>query len=201
LTSINDWGVAVGTWTAADGTPQGFVRHADGSITDIAASGGFANINDLGEASGVTSNFASGLLLQLNGRRVIWAPPQGTINVNLAGLNIEGSVAFFGALPDGFVRHADGRLTTISPSAPTYNRIHLGSINNHGTVAGFENGLGPVQGFAQFANGTRALVNAPVANQQYSQPTAINDRNVVTGSWLDTGALYHGFAATVVSCD
>lgn len=204
LNGINDWAVAVGS-----GSQGGFVRHADGSITNIAGSTGLLTINDQGVALGWTST--GYLLLKPDGTRVIWTAPQGTRDVQLRGLDIEGSVifdanylAFSGHSNVGFIRHPSGTFTWIFPSTPTYDEITLKSINNRGNVVGYEDNSssGARQGFAQIWYGPRVLVNAPAAGRQGAIPTAINNYNVMTGSWIDNSSgLSHGFVATLDTCD
>lgn len=210
LSSINDWGVAVGFWSTADGgMTQGFVRHVDGSITNVAVSSplsSFSAINGWGEAAGSsgTGTGSSGLLRFANGTLVTYAPPQALF-VDATGININGITAgnYVSAqgLSTGFLRYSGGSFTTVSPSGPPYNEIRLTSINNLGTVVGEATSYtaGP-QGFARLANGTRVPVNAPGAHLQ-TTPASINDRGVLTGLWIDGQSNIHGFVATLVSCN
>lgn len=211
LGGINDWGVAVGAWSTADGSMQGFVRHVDGSITNVAVSSPLSSLNTIngwGEASGSsgTGTNTSGLLRFANGTLVTYAPPQAVF-VDPTGINIHGITAgfYFNAqgLALGFLRYSRGDFTTVSPSAPPYNAVQLLSINDLGTVVGDETSFSALsQGFARLADGTRVLVNAPVAGQQGTTPTAINNHNVITGNWLDVrNNVTHGFVATLVTCD
>ena len=207
VTGINNWAVSVGTFPMDYNgkTSEGFLRHADGSITTIGANTALLYINDQGVALGGTS--AGFLLLKPDGTRVIWNPPLGTKYAQLVGLDIEGSVVFnasYAGLDDvGFIRHPSGTFLPIWPSTPTYNSLKLRSINNLGTVVGYEynTSSGAQAGFAQIWYGPRVLVNAPVAGQRGTTPTAINNHNVMTGYWEDSNYMGHGFVATLVTCN
>jgi hypothetical protein len=133
--SINDLMVVTGYYITKWGATRGFVRDADGTLTTFAVPGAQStqpvSINHAGDITGS---------YQL--------PPPSVY---------QGS--FYGAVPQGFVRAADGTITTFGNTSNGYGDTHELwvyplAINNAGEVVGNENDGPGSAGFTRSAFGT-----------------------------------------------
>ncbi len=133
--SINDLRVVTGYYITTWAATRGFVRDADGTITTFAVPGAQStlpvSINHAGDITGY-------YLL----------PPPAVY---------QGS--FYGAVPQGFVRAADGTISTFGNTANGYGDTHELwvepiAINDAGEVVGNENDGPGSAGFMRSASGT-----------------------------------------------
>ncbi len=169
--SINTSGVIAGIYFDAGRVAHGFVRAANGAITDFDAPGA-------GTASG-----------------------QGTFptSINTAGA-IAGIYTVASKAGHGFVRAANGTITDFDvPGAGTdkYQGTFPMSINSAGAIVGVYKEAGWVQhGFVRASNGTITTFDAPDAGTGHFQGTTaigISQSGTITGSYRDASRFYHGF--------
>jgi hypothetical protein len=227
--SINTAGVIAGYCNCLG--EDGFVRAADGTITkfDVAnASGTLAlSINTDGAIAGYYGDNGSphpvyhGFVRAADGTITTFdAPGAGTSenNVYVQGtfaLSINDDGVITGYYVDasdgyhGFVRYADGTITTLNaPGAGTGTSSLTGyqlgtkalSINDDGVITGYYLDANEVyHGFMVSASGTITTFNAPGAPTTEATgtfPTSINDNGVIVGYYGTAGGVVHGFQLT-----
>lgn len=207
--AINDAGTVVGSYVDAAGMTHGFLRKTDTSIVSIDGPGSgnhFASadvINSAGLVAGTFQDAASvnhGFLRDAAGIYTQFDVP-GATNVFVSGINTAGQVSGFwldngagGGSYHGFVRQADGRITTFDVGT---GGTFAGGINSSGQVAGafFVSTPDVVESFMRNADGsviTFAEPGAigPVGTEAYS----INDAGTVAGFYGTSGTPFgHGF--------
>jgi hypothetical protein len=133
--SINDLMVVTGYYITKWGAIRGFVRDADGTITTFAVRGAQST-------QPVSINHAG----DITGYYLLPAPS-----------TYQGS--FYGAVPQGFVRTADGAITTFGNTSNGFGDTHELwvypiAINDAGEVVGNENDGPDAAGFTRSASGT-----------------------------------------------
>ena len=159
-TSINAAGVIAGTYNGAAPSPlnvYGFVRAADGAITDFVAPGGNDTIGTYASAVNAAGT--------LTGYYLNYVYPEEGPPVLLAF---------------GLVRASDGTLTTLSapdagtgPSTPAQGTYSL-SINTRGDLAGYYIDANiAAHGFVRSAGGTFTSFDAPGAGTAKPFPKAL----------------------------
>jgi hypothetical protein len=230
--SINTAGVIAGHCNCVG--EKGFVRAADGTITEFEvpdASGTFAlSINTDGAIAGYWGDDGSphpvyhGFVRAASGTITTFdAPGAGTSenNVYVQGtfansINDDGViVGYYVDASDGFhgfVRAADGTITTINaPGAGTGTSSLTGyqlgtkalSINDDGVIVGYYIDANEAyHGFMVSASGAITSFNAPGAVEQEATgtfPTSINGNGVIVGYYAGTDdgtSGTHGFQLT-----
>jgi hypothetical protein len=219
--AINAEGVVTGFYYDASRAGHGFVRAANGTITDFdaPAAGTSKNqgtfpigINAAGEIAGLyldASNVyhgfvraAGGTLTSFNISAAGKTRHQGTIpfGIDPAG-DVTGTYLDASSVYHGFVRLANGKVTTFNVSGAgtggDLGTIPIG-INAVGEITGFYAGsTGNYQGFVRAANGTVTSFGAPSAGTGFfagTFPLTINAGGEVAGMYLDANSLAHGFA-------
>jgi hypothetical protein len=174
--AVNQAGAIVGTFTylgdGVVGTPQGFVRAADGTISEFFAPGGGDNIN---------------------------TTPQGINSAGtIAGHYSEYRFLSPGnPVPEffGFVRTADGTLTSFTApgAAIGWNEGTLfNSINDSGAITGRYEGSTTHGGFVRDPDGTYASFSVGA----FTAPLGIANSGAVVGYYLDESGVSHGFLRT-----
>jgi hypothetical protein len=218
--SINLEGAITGSYFDENNVGHSFVRTPYGTFTsfdDPAAGtsaylGTFAwNINPAWVIAGNywDSNSVRHGFVRTPGGEFTNFDPSGSVStfVCLAScLNQAGTVTgyFFDAngLAHGFVRAPDGTITEFDvPGAGTESGqgTFPGSINREGAVTGdYATGDNVSHGFVRAPDGTITAFDIPGAGTGGSQaqgtyPEAINDARVVTGQYIDSNDVQHGF--------
>jgi hypothetical protein len=227
--SINTAGVIAGHCNCVG--ENGFVRAADGTITEFEvpdASLTFAlSINTDGAIAGYWGDNGSphpvyhGFVRSASGTITTFdAPGAGTSenNVYVQGtfaLSINDDGAITGYYVDasdgyhGFVRYADGTITTLNaPGAGTGTSSLTGyqlgtkalSINDDGVITGYYIDANEVyHGFMVSASGDITTFNAPGAGTTENTgtyPTSINDNGVIVGYVVGSSVGQKGFQLT-----
>lgn len=201
---INDAGVVVGAWTAADGvTVSGFVRSPDGQITTPIVEPnddtGFTLLRAI-NLEGVIVGFngldvAHGFILA-DGTFTAWDLPQAAATA-LRGINDRGdlsgsySVVDSAADEGGFIAPRHGTPITFKIPDPASTALVVGAINNAREVVGYyTTGRGVLAGFVRQPDGR--IVTLAVPGAIGIQAYGINDCGIVVGTF-DDGSTAHGF--------
>jgi hypothetical protein len=177
--SINAAGAVTGFVRDPNNVGRGFVRAANGSITEFDAPGAGAGTTPSG---------------------------QGTypVSINTAG-QLAGFYEDNNSVYHGFIRNADGMFVTPTIDVPAADEVdyHLGTvvsgIDAVGDVTGFYRDSSMVtHGFMRLANGTMIYpIDAPGADTTDAGAGtlafSINAAGTITGRYWDTNFLYHGF--------
>jgi len=180
-TSINTAGVVAGTYVDPEGPAHGFVRDSSGHITSF----------------DVTN------------------PPGGTFPL---GINAAGAIVGMYQLPEclaqggggnayhGFVRAANGTITTFDAPGAGCTGTDPISINQAGEIAGSYTDTNCVRhGFVGSPSGTITPFDAPGAGAGIgwlqgslagTLAMSINSAGDVTGGFADDNGVYHGFLRT-----
>jgi predicted membrane protein len=179
-TNINTAGVVTGMYSDESYLYHGFVRAADGTITPFSAPG----------ASTGTAKLHRDL---------------GTIpaSINTAGA-ITGSYTDAKDARHGFVRAADGTITTFSAAGAVTNRKVIQgtagfSVNDSTIITGaYLDASGILQGFVRAADGTITPFSAPGAANGPSLlkgtgGLSINETGYITGAYTDAKGVAHGY--------
>ena len=170
--SINDLMVVTGYYTTSWGATRGFVRYADGSITTFAVPGAQAtkpvSINHAGDITGFYE-----------------VPPQFTDH------------SFVSAVPQGFVRTADGTITTFGNAPSGLADTHFVwfspvAINDAGEIVGNQSD-GPIPGvFTRSASGVIEEFTLSSTNG-YTEATGMNASGAIVGFSSQSGTSAQGF--------
>lgn len=167
--AINDLDVVTGSDVDTNGVSHGFVRAADGYIVVF---------DDLQAPAGNGAN-------------------QGTtpVAINDFGV-IVGSYVDGNNLIHGFVRAADGKITTFDPPGASQG-TYVGNINNEGVIAGTYNDANGVgHGFLRTPKGKYTVFDPPggVGGIYGTYSAFINDLGLVAGSYYDANTnVEYGF--------
>jgi hypothetical protein len=202
---------------------QGFVRAADGAITDFIPGGADtvstvpAAINATGtitgyyihasNESGSLAYVSYGFVRSADGTFTTFSAPnagngaypyhQGTyaLSINTAG-TIAGYYTDANGLSHGFTGTAGGTITSFDPigSAGTYGE----SINAAGAIAGYyvDDVAGAYHGFVRTVDGAITSFDAPgagTASARGTQAWSINTAGTIAGYYSDASGLDHGF--------
>jgi hypothetical protein len=169
---INTAGEIVGYTIDSDNVRHGFVRAANGTITELNAPGAGT------------------------------AAKEGTyaLGINSAGV-IAGSYIDAKKVEHGFIRAANGTYTDINvgPGTTSLTGTTVFGINDSGVVIGAwgDVSINAAEGFVRAANGTVTNFTAPGAgnkgNGQGTYPSLVNDAGDITGLVLDDNQVFHGF--------
>lgn len=209
--SINPAGETTGFYFDAQFFVHGFVRDANGQVTDFDAPDAstacpFGLTQPQGiNARGVITGFywdsqciTHGFLRNRHGRFSEFDPPNFTSSVPLT-INDGGELAGFGSdatgAGHGFVREHGGFFTTFDlPNERDFGNM---DINPAGVVVGFWfDGNLVVHSFRRTADGTVTTIEVPGAGTASFQGTfasGINPAGVITGFYADATGVNHGF--------
>ncbi len=214
---LNDNGDAVGNRMSKGQRISGFVRAADGTITDFedpkaGKTGTFASaINNGGVVTGqyVSNSTGHGYVRNADGTFANFdaAGAGGFLGTSPAAINKSGTVA--GTYTDSknvlhaFIRDPAGTITTFdAPGAGTLANEGTSaySVANDGAVAGAYIDANDVShGFLRLKNGTIREFDAPGAGAGSGEGTialSINNAYVIAGYEVDANFVYHGFLRT-----
>jgi hypothetical protein len=221
--SVNTAGAIAGAYTDANGAEHGFVRAANGTITEFDAPGGtdtlatFAEaINAAGAITGYYVNYHQGsgqdypgyhgFVRAASGRFTTFEAlgagnigGQGTIPLSI---NAAGTVTGYTVGDEG---DSQGFLRVSSGASSELWFMGLGtwavSINAGGDVAGWYYDLGAgSHGFVDLANNTQISFDAPgsAGGGFYgTYAVSINKAGTVAGYYFDANNVYHGLVRDV----
>ena len=224
--SVNPEGAIAGSYIDENNVGYGFVRGPDGRFTSIvdpgadqqsAYLGTFAwNINPAGVIAGNywdTNSVRHGFVRTPNGTFANF-DPSGSVStfvclascINPAG-TVTGAYYDAGGVQHGFVRVPRGKITEFDvPGAGTDGSQGQGnwgtSINTEGAVTGgYVTADNVTHGYVRSPDGRITKFDVPGAGTDGSQfqgtvPEAINDVGMVTGEYIDSNDVQHGFVRT-----
>jgi hypothetical protein len=201
---INRYGTVAGEYTDSSYTDHGFVRFANGHITEFDAPGlqgtEVSGINSSGQIIGnaqtdFENRFNYAYLRNPDGHFVLLNAP-GAVSTFAEGINDSGEITGFyiDSLSEyhGFVRGADGGYTEFDePNADEQFRegTFPAGINNNGEVVGrYSDAEEQYHGFTRDSSGNFTSFDAPGAgNCIYcgTFPTAINSTGEVAGNYTN----------------
>jgi len=221
--SINTAGAIAGSYIDENNVGHGFVRAPDGKFTSFydpdadqqsAYLGTFAwNINPAGVIAGNywDSNSARHGFVRTPDGKFANFDPSGSVStfvclascINPAG-TVTGAYYDAGGVQHGFVRAPGGKITALDvPGAGTDGSQGQGtwgtSINTEGTVTGgYVTGDNVTHGYVRSPDGRITTFDVPGAGTDGSQyqgtvPEAINDTGIITGEYIDSNDVQHGF--------
>jgi len=182
--SINPQGVVSGCYTDANSVTHGFLRDPNGTMTTF--DGPHGTDAGIGQCFGYV--FPSpGFAIN----------PEGAIT----GTYFKPMPNPFGGDYRGFLRNPDGSFATFD--AATYSPCCIWTfglaINSEGAIAGYYNdGLNVNHGFLRDSQGTITTLDAPGAGtgplgEQGTFADGINPSGQITGYYVDSGYVRHGF--------
>lgn len=188
--SINSSGTITGLYRDASSVNHGFVGPAAGPFTTFDAPGA------AGSSSGIT-------------KKLLCCGGTFALNIDAAG-DVAGIYTDKNVVGHGFVRAANGTFTAPidapeSITTATFPGTLVDGINASGVVLGdYQDASGALHGFVRAANGTfTSPLDATGAGTAGLGPlpggTAslrINDSGVITGGYLDSSFVTHGFVLT-----
>jgi hypothetical protein len=215
-TGINSQGVIAGVWIGYDDSGQlsqshGFLRKPDGTLVSIDVGGqdypdtSIDAINSVGQAVGFYDNYnvagqdGHGFLRNVDGSIAKIDVLNATSTFPIA-INDKGQVAGDYDIPDllvqrGFLREADGTITTFNVPGAVTNGNMITGIDSKGRVAGYYQDTNGVEhAFVRKTDGSFATFDAPGAKRTVT--TAINSQGVMVGSFIDSQNKMHGFVLT-----
>jgi hypothetical protein len=200
---INDEGVVVGLWFAADGSEIGFIRSPDGHITtpivdpnDNTGVTVLRAINDEGVIAGFYgANAANGFLLTDGKFRTVDFP--GAVSTAVRGINNLGDVSGAYSIGDldadefGFIIPRRGPPISFKLPDPAATGIVAGGINDLRQLVGYyTDATSTLVGFLRQPSGQVVSIIFPGALS--TQVFGINDCGILVGAWGD-GSTEHGF--------
>jgi hypothetical protein len=214
---INPAGAITGFYVDSSDVSHGFLRAPDGTITGFDPTGSlFTFPLAINPAGAITGQYCDGT----NCRGFLRAPDgtmttfdvSGGVNgtfpfgINPAGV-IVGYALDASNVYHGFLRARDGTITTFdAPGAGTVTDSFQGTfpfgINPAGAIVGYALDASNVfHGFLRDRDGNFTTFDAPGAGNatdsyQGTLPTANNPSGKITGSYVDSGNLQHGFLRT-----
>lgn len=202
---LNDWGDLAGQYTPAT-PPAHAMAYRNGRFETLDPDGLFG---DYFAAAGGPTEF--GLLFggysdasaQQHGFLLQWGLVQtvdfaGHLNSNIDGVSIFGDIAgvYWDAdgVYHGVLRHR-GRDTSIDV-AGARDTYPLG-INANGEIVGYwDTNPAQLRGFRRSSNGQVSSIDVPGAGPGGTAAFGINDLDQVSGYFVDTAGLVHGFVQT-----
>jgi hypothetical protein len=198
---INDEGVVVGLWFAADGSEIGFIRSADGHIitpivdpNDTTGVTVLRAINDEGVIAGFYgANAANGFLLTDGKFRTVDFP--GAVSTALRGINnlgdLSGTYSDLNADEFGFIIPRRGPPISFKLPDPAATDIVAGGINDLRQLVGYyTDATSTLVGFLRQPSGQFVTIIFPGALS--TQIFGINDCGIMVGVW-DDASTAHGF--------
>jgi len=190
---------------------HGFVRAADGTITEFDVQGALEtdphSINISGSITGyyLEGSSVHGFLRATDGTITSFDAPDGVYGTEAWSINKGGVIAGNYNGSDnhnhGFVRDAKGTITEFDPTNSVAT-LPL-SINNGGTITGPYFGSGVYHGFVRTADGT--ITEFDPTGSTGTLPYSINGAGTIAGAWADSSNNTHGFVraadGTITSFD
>jgi hypothetical protein len=207
---MNDNGEVVGDFPDAAGVWHGFLRDARGNYTilDAPEAGTAANegtfakvINATGQIAGYyadSNTVYHGFIRDSSGNYTSFDAPGGGVipftGTQLDGINSTGEIAGYyfdkSFNTHSYFRDASGTITDFDvPGATVDSSV---ATNDSGTILGAWAGTGFTTGFLRTSDGSIGTFSVPTANNG-TGPTSINNKGHVTGWYLDSSSVTHGF--------
>jgi hypothetical protein len=209
LGDINDRGKIVGSYSDSNGVSVGFVISPTGKFTKFKAPGvgdsagqgtGVAVFDGLTDAGaiavyGTDSNNVTHGYLRTRGGKFTEFDPTGSVGTYVTGINANGKIV--GIYYDsnggvhGFVRDADGAITEVNVA----NAIFTGLYNINASGASVGEYIDPNsdgRGFVLAHDGGITTFSVPGASKG-TLAVGNNAAGWITGYWLDSGGVNHGF--------
>jgi len=172
------------------------------------------NINPVGEIAGIildANNVYHGFVRTHHGKFATFDPPgagtgpfQGTWVSFAAGLTAQGTTT--GWYIDeaysyhGYVRTADGKITTFDGPGEGVQFTIAASSNSQGATVGiYLDAANLFHGFLRTKEGKITTIDVPFAGTgayQGTQLEANNDEGVIAGNYIDANGANHGFVLT-----
>lgn len=209
--SINNHGDIAGAFTDINGVQHGYLRHADGSLTQIdfpGASGTLAfGVNDWETIIGVyadAQNNSHAFLLRAGHYRNVDLPGGASTTTTPLSINDRGEiVGEYVTTPMtngfGYLQQADGSfaLTTAPGSVP--QGTFFISINNRQQILGaFADSAGVQHNFLRTGSVYRAFDLPARFGASLVSAQTVNDGDGIVGYYLDASSVAHGFVASGV---
>jgi hypothetical protein len=207
--SINNRGDIAGAFVDAAGVQHGYLRHADGTLTQIDFPGAIGTqafgVTDRETVIGLYSdaqNASHAFVRRAGHYRNADLPGGASTSTTPLSINDrEEIVGEYATAPMtngfGYLQQADGSftLTTAPGSAP--EGTYFISINNRQQILGtFADSAGVQRNFLRTGNAYRAFdLPARFAASLVSAQT-VNDGDAIVGYYLDANSVGHGFVAT-----
>ena len=170
--------------------PVGSAQAGRYTVVDIdgSADTSLLGINTKGQATGI---WEGSVFLREKDGTIVPIPVPGT-DPRPLGINAHGDVAgtTYQSCGDlncafGFLRRADGTVTTFNASGDPLGNTYVYGVNDAGEIAGFFlDSSGTQHGFTRRSNGKVKVVDIPGAT--IVQLTALNDNGYVAGSFFDS---------------
>jgi hypothetical protein len=215
--SINDFGVITGTWIDSQEVTHGFVRNLDGHFTSFdAPSAGDVGLDGEGTFPLSINDFGviAGFVTDSNGlNHEFLRSPEGNFNTfDVPGaigdlsynafINDRGVVAGTWVsehsyecncdIEAGYQRTPDGTFTVYQGAYGPLQNVQVYGLNIEGTAVGWYGDTNDfAHAFVRYADGNRVDIN--VASELESVGSAINAKGIVTGFWVDSTGVSHGF--------
>lgn len=212
--SINSAGMITGFYGDANGTVHGFLRTPDGTVISFDPLGSTSttpsSINSAGEITGFYAEFAQlyhGFVRAPDGTFTIFDAEPGE-NTEPSSINSAGEVTgTYGPdnNPGGFLRTADGVITTFAPKWLGDADVVPFSINDAGVITGFYDNyfarVGIPHGFIRRPDGAFVAFNITKATRhvhkqpvEFIFPFSINSAGEITGYYqANVWTTPHGF--------
>jgi hypothetical protein len=202
-TAINNKGQITGNFSDSSGVLRGFLRSTNGKFTVFDPVGSLETNGESINAKGALTGFyctekfcttRNGFVRTPDGTITTFSVPDADVTSGVT-INSKGAVAgrYSGTLsgPGGFLRAADGQLTTFTDC------LEISGMNRGGWVVGTNSDFFSVyHGCVRKPSGSVLTFDEPDAGNDIdsgTQPTDINDARYVTGYYRDSNDIYHGF--------
>ncbi|HEX3430481.1 MAG TPA: hypothetical protein VHT03_06300 [Rhizomicrobium sp.] len=208
--SIGSDASIVGDYIGSDDMYHGFVRSKDGTILVIDAPNAVetfaSDINDSGAVVGtsIDDNGYHGYIRAADGTFTTFDAPGGPASGDIASRinnlgQTEGDYANADGVEHGLIRNADGSLVVYDAAGAGQNAgqgtYGFSGINEAGTAAGYYVDANNVShGYVRSSDGTLTEFDPP--GSLWTVVWDINADGVVTGTYMDRFANFHGFLRT-----
>jgi uncharacterized membrane protein len=199
---INNQGVIAGNYQDVLEKPHGFVRDANGVITEFTplrfVGLGVSALNNRGQivGSGVSAqNLVLSFLRTETGQITYFSFP-GSVETHATAINDNGQIAGY-YLADGgthgFIRDADGTYTSFDDPNREPGGIFVWGINNNGEVAGYDQSSTGNYGFIRDAFGNFTEFSIVPGGPGAILFGGLNIRGEIVGAYLPRDRQEHAF--------
>ncbi len=207
--SINNRDDIVGAFIDASGAQHGYIRHADGALTQIDVPGATSTqafgVNDLETIIGIytdAQNNAHAFVLRAGHYRNVDLPGGlSTTTFPLSINDLEEIVGEYITTPDtngfGYLQQADGRFTLTTAPGSVPQGTYFISINNRQQILGaFADSAGVQRNFLR-TGGVYRPFDLPVRlGASLVSAQTVNDSDDIVGYYFDANGVAHGFIAS-----
>ncbi|MGA9672072.1 MAG: hypothetical protein WBQ94_22865 [Terracidiphilus sp.] len=215
--SINDFGVITGTWIDSEEVTHGFFQRLDGHFEsfDAPSAGNIGvegdgtyplSINNFGVIAGFVTDSTGlnhGFMRSPGGHFDTFDVP-GAIGNLLYNISISDRGVVAGTwvsehsfecncdIEAGYQRAPDGTFAVYQGAYGPLQNVQVYGVNNEGTTVGWYGDTNDyAHAFVRHADGN--MVDIKFDSELESVSSAINARGVVTGFWVDSSEVSHGF--------